>query len=106
MLESGRLALSSTSRRLPQRKYLTGKSNRPLLAGLLRVPYRTWAAGVHTTYSCHREQLYLSRPLRHHALSSAIITILSTGTRVPSTRLNPIHAPTVVTSAQKILWTH
>src|SRR5438046_8389314 len=51
----GRLALSSTSRRLPQRKYPTGKSNRPLLAGLLRVPYRTWVAGVHTTYSCHRE---------------------------------------------------
>src|SRR5436853_2847521 len=106
MLESGRLAPSSTSRRLPQRKYLMDRSNRRLLAGLLRVASRTWTAGVHTTYSCHRESLYLSRPLRHHALSSAIIIILSTGPRVPSTRLNPIRVPTVVTCAQKILWTH
>src|SRR5437667_11576910 len=98
MLESGRLASSSTSRRLPQRKYLMDRSNRRLLAGLLRVPSRTWAAGVHTTYSRHREELYLSRPLRHQAVSSASITIPSTVPRVTSTHANPSQAATVFTN--------
>src|SRR6266699_3073916 len=66
----------------------------------------TAAAWVHIIYSCHLESLCLSRQLKHHAHSSVIITTPSTGPRVPSTRLNPIHVPTVATNAQKILWTH
>jgi hypothetical protein len=53
----------------------------------------------------HRVSLYPSRPLRHHAHSSVIITIPSTGPTDPSTWLNPIHVPKVVTNAPAILWT-
>src|SRR5712664_1462084 len=55
MLELERLARSSKFKPLQRPKYLTRKSSRLLLVGLLQVQSRTWAAGVRTTYSCHRE---------------------------------------------------